>query len=87
MLAGPGTLDARVRSGAGGGDNTSAAIGNYVKKVAQRDYIGLDEDISALHQEGFSDDQIFEATVSAALGASTYRLDLALRALRTSSLQ
>jgi len=87
VLVGSGTLDVRIRNAGGAGENISGAIGNYVKKVAHRDYQGLDEDITALHQEGYSDDQIFEATVSSALGASIHRLDLALSALRTSSAQ
>jgi len=34
-----------------------------------------DDDIAALHRAHYSDDQIFEAAVSAALGAGLYRLD------------
>ena len=42
-----------------------------------------DEDIQELHRAHYSDDQIFEAAVSAALGAGLYRLDCVLTALRT----
>ena len=82
VLSGPGTLDSMIRSAAGAGAEVSGAIGEYVKKVAQRNDVELDRDITRLHKEGYSDDQIFEATVSAALGAGVYRLELALSALK-----
>ena len=41
-----------------------------------------DEDIQELHRAHYSDDQIFEAAVSAALGAGLYRLECVLTVLR-----
>jgi alkylhydroperoxidase family enzyme len=87
VLSGSGTLDVVIRKAAGAGAEISGAIGEYVNRVAKGDYERLDEDICKLHQQGYSDDQIFEATVSAALGAGLRRLDLALSALRRSSAQ
>ena len=46
--------------------------GPYVKKVAKHAYEVTDKDMTALRQAGYSDDQIFEATVSAALGVVLY---------------
>ena len=40
-----------------------------------------DEDIRELHRAHYSDDQIFEAAVSAALGAGLYRLECVLTLL------
>ena len=44
-----------------------------------------DEDIQELHRAHYSDDQIFEAAVSAALGAGLYRLERVLALLRANS--
>lgn len=41
-----------------------------------------DDDIRELHRANYSDDQIFEAAVSAALGAGLYRLERVLAVLR-----
>ena len=38
VLNGPETLDARIRSAAGARDEIPGAIGNFVNKVARRDY-------------------------------------------------
>jgi hypothetical protein len=81
VFSGPGTLDASVRQAIGAGDETRGVLGSYGSKVAQRDYNGLDECISQLRLEGYSDDQIFEATVCAALGAGLKRLRLVLNAM------
>jgi alkylhydroperoxidase family enzyme len=53
-----------------------------VAKVAQHAYRTTDEDLAALLAAGYSEDQIFEITVAAALGASQARAECALRALR-----
>ena len=74
VFSGPGTLAAATRQAIGDGKQIAGALGPYVSKVARRDYKGLDECVSHLRSEGYSDDQIFEATVSAALGAGLKRL-------------
>jgi len=65
----------------------SGALGAYVKKVVDYAYLVTDEDIAELHRAHYSDDQIFEATVSAALGAGILRLECVLRALRSEQAQ
>jgi hypothetical protein len=52
-----------------------------VPKVAKHAYQVTDEERTALHQAGYSHDQIFEVTVSAALGAGLMRLESGLSAL------
>ena len=63
------------------GRNVSGPLGSYVRKVAEHAYQITDEDIASLHAANYTDDEIFEATVSAALGAGLFRLDCVLRAL------
>lgn len=73
------------RRDAGGGqvrDGVPAALAGYVDKVALHAYKVTDEDLAALKRAGNSDDVLFEATVSAALGAALGRLERGLSALR-----
>jgi alkylhydroperoxidase family enzyme len=58
------------------------ALVAYVKKVALSAYKTTDEDIEALRRAGYSEDAIFEITVSAALGAGMTRLERGLAALK-----
>ena len=57
----------------------------YVDKVAVHAYKVTDGDIEALHRAGYSEDAIFEITLSAALGAGVARLERGLAALRESN--
>jgi alkylhydroperoxidase family enzyme len=94
VLSSPGESDPSVRRavetraaalGGRGGATTSAvplALAPYVDKVARRAYTVTDEDIAALRQAGYSEDAIFEITVSAALGAAMARLERGLAALK-----
>lgn len=79
MLFGPGALDSNVRRTAAEGE-APTALAKYVNKVRQHAYKVTDEDIAALRRIGYSEDQIYELTVSAALGAGLYRLEVALAA-------
>ena len=81
VIFGPGTLDPAVRKGASVAGEIPGVPGSYVKKVWQRAHEIASEDIAALKQIGYSEDQIFELTVSAALGAGLLRLKSALSAL------
>ena len=58
---------------------------SYVKKVALYAYKTTDEDIQSLRRAGYSEDAIFEITVSAALGAGMARLERGLAALKEES--
>lgn len=71
-----------------GGSSTSttgdlpAGLAGYLNKVAWHAYKTTDEDIEALQQAGYSEDAIFEVTLSAALGAGLARLERGLAALK-----
>jgi alkylhydroperoxidase family enzyme len=52
----------------------------YVNKVVLHAYKVTDEDIEALRQVGYSEDAIFEITLSAAIGAGRVRLERGLAA-------
>jgi alkylhydroperoxidase family enzyme len=81
VLAGPGALTPAIRQAISEGREMSGVLGSYVKKVAEHAHLVTDDDIAELHEAHYSDDQIFEATVSAALGAGILRLECVLRAL------
>jgi alkylhydroperoxidase family enzyme len=54
----------------------------YLDKVRRHAYTVTDSDVQALKQAGYSEDEIFEQTVSAAVAAGLERLDAGMRALR-----
>ncbi|GAC1349973.1 MAG: hypothetical protein NVSMB27_28110 [Ktedonobacteraceae bacterium] len=54
----------------------------FVDKVALHAYKVTDADIEALRKAGYSEDAIFEITLSAALGAGAARLERGLLALK-----
>ena len=56
-------------------------LARYVEKVRLHAYRVTDGDVDALKAAGFSEDEIFEHTVSAAVAAGLERLDAGLRAL------
>lgn len=64
------------------GSDIPADVAAYLKKVALHAYKTTDEDIEALRQAGYSEDAIFEITLSAALGAGLARLERGLAALK-----
>jgi alkylhydroperoxidase family enzyme len=94
VLNSPGASDpttrraAEARAAALGGRASAAssavplALAPYIDKVAGRAYIVTDEDVVALRQAGYSEDAIFEITISAALGAAMARLERGLAALK-----
>jgi len=88
VLSGPGTLDPEVRSAAaGGGGEVPLALHSYVNKVTQEAYKVTDRDVEELLAAGYSEDQVFELTVSAALGAGLCRFEAATRALEQDRLR
>ena len=50
----------------------------YLDKVRRRAYEVTDADVQALKDAGYSDDEIFEQTVSAAVAAGLHRLEKGL---------
>jgi len=51
----------------------------YLEKVRHGAYRVTDEDVDGLRADGFSEDEIFEQTVSVAVSEGLVRLDAALR--------
>ncbi|MFL6332262.1 MAG: hypothetical protein ACJ754_02860 [Pyrinomonadaceae bacterium] len=85
VLSEPGTLAPDIRRAICDGLELPEPLGAYVRKVAEHAHAVGDEDIAGLHRAGYTDDQIFEATVSAALGAGLFRLGRILLTLRPTS--
>ena len=56
-------------------------FGEYLEKVRLHAYKVTDADVQALKDAGFSEDQIFEHTVSAAVAAGLARLEAGLGSL------
>ena len=63
-------------------DQVPERLLGYVDKVALHAYRLTDADLESLRRDGYSQDEIFEITVSAALGAGIGRLERAYAALR-----
>ena len=80
VLNGPGETDPALRNAAADGQGVPAELAPLVEKVHARAYKVTDDDVARL-QPKYSDDQLFEIVVSAALGASRHRLEAGLRAL------
>jgi len=59
-----------------------AHLKTFVNKVALNPYKIIDADIGTLQKAGVSEDEIFEITISAALGASLVRLERGLSVLQ-----
>jgi alkylhydroperoxidase family enzyme len=59
-----------------------AELRSYVDKVSQHAYKVTDDDIAALQRAGYSEDQIFEVTTAAAVGAALARMERGLSALQ-----
>jgi|SRR5439155_6686883 len=81
VLEGPGTLDPSIRRAAAEGADVPEAFRSYLDKVARHAYKVTDEDVRSLRDAGCSEDQIFEATVSCALGTFLRRLEVGLGAI------
>ncbi len=86
VLEGPGQSDPRLRravaqrAAAHAGRTLESQaqlpkeIGSFVDKIALHAFKVTDADIASLRAAGYSEDEIFELTISAALGAGIARL-------------
>ena len=61
------------------------ALRSYADKVALHAYRVTDADIEVLLRAGYSEDEIFEVTAAAALGAALLRLERGLAVLKESA--
>jgi len=80
VLDGPGETDPSLRYAAAEGVGVPDDLKDLVEKIHRHAYRVTDEDIERL-QARYGDDRLFEIIVSAAVGASRYRLMRGLRAL------
>jgi alkylhydroperoxidase family enzyme len=71
----------RLRRAAQPEREAPAELAPYLEKVRRHAYKVTDEDVQALKEAGFSDDVIFEQTVSVAVAAGLLRLEAGLGAL------
>jgi alkylhydroperoxidase family enzyme len=78
----PAHSDPAVRRAAGDGEQLPEPWGDYAATVRDRSYRISDDDVAALKTAGCTEDEIFEITVAAAMGAALHRLDVGLAALR-----
>ncbi len=83
VLTGPGMLDRDLRAAAYQALDNPGPLAVYVKQIASQAYKVTDDHVLALRNAGFSEDQIFEATVCAAVGAGLARLERGLDALKS----
>jgi alkylhydroperoxidase family enzyme len=72
----------RARQAGSSRDALAADLARYVDTVARHAYKVTDADIAGLQQAGHSDDELFEITVAAAVGAAMHRLARGMAALR-----
>ncbi|HEX3247850.1 MAG TPA: hypothetical protein VHS05_00375 [Pyrinomonadaceae bacterium] len=82
VVSGPGSLAPNIRQAISECSYGSSPLGAFAQKVAEHAFVVNDDDIRELHRAHYSDDQIFEAAVSAALGAGLYRLECVFNVLR-----
>ena len=76
----PGASGRALRAAAASADGLPAPLGAYVAKVSEAAYRITDADVAALTAAGCSEDEIFEVTVAAAVGAALRRLEAGMRA-------
>ncbi len=78
VFDGPGVTDRALRAAAGEGDAPEAWAG-YVRVVRETSYRVSEADIATLKDSGAGEEEIFEITVAAAVGAALDRLAAGLR--------
>ena len=82
VVLSPGSLAPNIRQAISEATYLAGPLGTFAQKVAEHAFMVDDDDIRELHRAHYSDDQIFEAAVSAALGAGLYRLERVRAVLR-----
>ena len=82
VLEGPGRVNAVLRQSAATGKGLSEPWLSYTLKVRDEASGITDADIESLKAAGHTEDEIFEMTIAAAVGASLHTLEAGLRAVR-----
>ena len=78
------TAPALRRTAAAGGD-VPAPLGPYLAKVREASFRISDADVADLRTAGYGEEELFELTIAAALGAALQRRDAGLAALLAGS--
>ena len=81
VFEGRGRVDKTLRASAATGQGLAEPWPTYTAKIRNEAWTVTDADVEALKAAGHSEDEIFEMTVAAAVGASMHALDAGLRAL------
>lgn len=74
--------DRASRRAAAAGQDLPAPVGAYLAKVRDASFRITDADVGDLRAAGYGDEEIFELTIAAALGAALRRRDAGLDALQ-----
>ena len=74
-------LIARLREAAQPDRKAPPELESYLERVRLHAYQVTDEEVEALKRAGYSEDELFEHTVSASVAAGLERLDAALAVL------
>src|SRR5262249_35491995 len=85
VLDGGGDASATMRRAAFDDAGITGPVSKLVDKVAKQAYNVTDDDIAAVRTAGFTEDQIFELVVCAAIGQSTRQYETALAALEAAT--
>jgi alkylhydroperoxidase family enzyme len=81
VLDAPASADAALRRAAYYGEGLAEPLSGYVEKLYRHAYQVQDHDIERVLDAGYSEDQVFDVTIAAALGAGDARLRAGLSAL------
>lgn len=84
VLDGPGSLDPALRRALADGSPGPEALADYVRALRDHAYQMRDQDVAAVIAAGYTEDQVYEATISTAVGTGALRLDAGMRALAES---
>ena len=85
ILEGDGRASLAHRRAAFDNSGLAEPVRTLIEKVAKRAYTVSDEDIAAAIASGFSEDQLFEIVVCAAVGQATRQYDAAVAALQAAT--
>jgi hypothetical protein len=85
ILTGPGTASAELRAQSFADGDLSEPLASLVEKVAKRSFQVTDADFAAAVAAGFTEDQLFELVICAAVGESNRIYQSGLAALAEAS--
>ena len=85
VVTGPGSASPELRARAFENRDLAAPLGALIEKVAKRSFQVTDGDVAAARAAGYTEDQLFELIVCAAVGESSRQYQAGLAALAESS--